>query len=250
MEEKQVSLSVVVPAYNEEHRIERSLERMVEYLESQPYSYELLLVSDGSTDRTNEIAQAAAQKNPNVQYLSYPNNKGKGHAVRYGIMRAQGEFILFSDADLATPIEEVEKLFPYLEQGADIAIGSRPLKESNLVVHQPWYREMLGRAFNLAVQTLAVKGIHDTQCGFKLFRREAARDIFSRCRLNGFSFDFEALFLAQRMGYPIAEVPIKWAHQPGSKVNVLRDGMRMLRDLVWMRFFYGRHTPRRRTRQK
>ena len=228
---------MVVPAYNEQTRIGRSIERMIEYLDSQPYSYELLIISDGSNDRTNEIVEEMANVHPTLQLLSYSPNKGKGYAVRYGILRADGEFILFSDSDLAAPIEEVEKLWSHVLNDADIAIGSRPLKGSNLVVHQPRYRELLGRAFNKAVQLLAVKGIQDTQCGFKLFRGDCAQDIFSRCRLNGFSFDFEALFLAQKMDYKVAEVPIRWAHQPGSKVRVLRDGMRMMRDLVWLRFF-------------
>lgn len=232
-----IRLSVVVPAYNEQARLKRSIERMVEYFDQQDYSYEILVVSDGSVDQTEDIVRAAAKVHPAVQLLSYTPNKGKGHAVRYGILRSTGDYVLFSDADLAAPIQEIEKLWPHVLNEAEIAIGSRPLKESNLVVHQPWYREAAGRTFNLAVRLLACRGIHDTQCGFKLFRRDAARQIFSRCRLNGFSFDFESLFLAQKLGYHIAEVPIEWAHQPGSKVNLVRDGLRMLRDLVWMRFF-------------
>ncbi|MCX7925649.1 MAG: glycosyltransferase family 2 protein [Fimbriimonadales bacterium] len=236
-------LSVVIPAYNEETRIERTLQRVVEYLNARGDSYEILVVSDGSTDATEAIVQRFAQAHPQVQLLAYQPNQGKGYAVRYGILRARGEWILFSDADLATPIEELEKLEPYLKQGYPVAIGSRPLRESQLVVRQPFYREMAGRAFNKAVQLLAVRGIHDTQCGFKLFTREAAQEIFSRCRLNGFSFDFEALYYAQRLGYPIAEVPIRWMHQEGSKVRLLRDGLRMLRDLVWLRLNAWRGVP-------
>lgn len=233
---KNLHLSVVIPAYNEQDRIESTLERVAEYLNAQGYSYEVLVVSDGSSDKTETIAAHFASRHPQFQLLSYRPNRGKGHAVRYGMMRAQGEYLLFSDADLAAPIEELEKLFPFVESEYEIAIGSRPLKESNLVVRQPFYREWLGRAFNKAVQLLAVKGIHDTQCGFKLFKRDAAHQIFGLCQLNGFSFDFEVLYLARRLGYKIAEVPIKWMHQPGSKVRLLRDGPRMLRDLVWLRF--------------
>ncbi|GIV11362.1 MAG: glycosyl transferase [Fimbriimonadales bacterium] len=236
-------LSVVIPAYNEETRIERTMQRVVEYLNTRGGTYEVLVVSDGSTDATEFIVQGFAQAHPQVQLLAYQPNRGKGYAVRYGILRARGERVLFSDADLATPIEELEKLEPYLDKGYPIAIGSRPLRESQLVVRQPLYREMAGRAFNKAVQLLAVRGIHDTQCGFKLFTREAAQDIFSRCRLNGFSFDFESLFYARRLGYDIAEVPIRWMHQEGSKVRLLRDGLRMLRDLVWLRLNAWRGTP-------
>ncbi|MCS6918922.1 MAG: glycosyltransferase family 2 protein [Fimbriimonadales bacterium] len=235
MAENAPRLSVVIPAYNEQTRIERTLQRIVEYLNARGETYEILVVSDGSTDATETLVQRFAQTHPQVQLLAYQPNRGKGYAVRYGILRARGERVLFSDADLATPIEELEKLEPYLDNGYPIAIGSRPLRESQLVVRQPFYREWAGRAFNKAVQLLAVRGIHDTQCGFKLFTREAAQAIFSRCRLNGFSFDFEALFYAQRLGYRIAEVPIRWMHQEGSKVRLLRDGLRMLRDLVWLR---------------
>jgi len=236
-------LSVVIPAYNEQDRIERTLTRVVEYLDGRGEPYEILVVSDGSTDATEGIVQRFAQTHPQVKLFAYQPNRGKGYAVRYGILRAQGERILFSDADLATPIEELEKLEPYLERGYPVAIGSRPLRESQLVVRQPFYREMAGRAFNKVVQVLAVRGIHDTQCGFKLFTRDAAHAIFSRCRLNGFSFDFEALFYAQRLGYEIAEVPIRWMHQEGSKVRLLRDGLRMLRDLVWLRLSAWRSAP-------
>ncbi len=236
MAEGNLRLSVVIPAYNEETRIQRTLERTVEYLDTSPWKpYEILVVSDGSTDQTESIVKAFAQTHPQVKLLAYQPNRGKGYAVRYGILRAQGEWVLFSDADLATPIEELEKLAPYLEGGYAVAIGSRPLRDSQLVVRQPFYREMAGRAFNKVVQLLAVRGIHDTQCGFKLFTRESAQAIFSLCRLDGFSFDFEALYYARRLGYSIAEVPIRWMHQEGSKVRMLRDGLRMLRDLVWLR---------------
>ncbi|OYT69710.1 MAG: glycosyl transferase [Armatimonadetes bacterium JP3_11] len=236
-------LSVVIPAYNEQDRIERTLTRVVEYLDERGEPYEILVVSDGSTDATEAIVHRFAQTHPQVKLVAYQPNRGKGYAVRYGILRARGERILFSDADLATPIEELEKLEPYLDRGYPIAIGSRPLRESQLVVRQPLYREMAGRAFNKVVQLLAVRGIHDTQCGFKLFTREAAQAVFSRCRLNGFSFDFEALFYAQRLGYPIAEVPIRWMHQEGSKVRLLRDGLRMVRDLIWLRLSAWRLAP-------
>jgi dolichyl-phosphate beta-glucosyltransferase len=237
MSQTPVKLSVVVPSYNEEERIERSIKAMLEYFDAQNYSYEMLVVSDGSSDKTNEIVTEMAKAHPQLKLLGYSPNRGKGYAVRYGMLKAEGEYVLFCDADLATPIEEIEKLWGFVEGEYEVAIGSRPLKESNLLVHQPWYREFLGRSFNMAVQLLAVRGIKDTQCGFKLFKRSASYEIFRLCRLNGFSFDIEVLFIARNLKYKIAEVPIRWAHQEGSKVKVFRDGMRMLRDILWLRVF-------------
>jgi dolichyl-phosphate beta-glucosyltransferase len=228
-------LAVIIPAFNEEQRLGRTLERISEYLDGQSYTWSVTVVSDGSTDSTEAIAQTWAQKDPRFHLMPCRPNRGKGAVVRDGMLNADAELILFSDADLAAPIEEVEKLLPAIESGADIAIGSRPLKESRLEVRQPLYREMLGRIFNKCVQMLAIRGIQDTQCGFKLFKRDVARDVFSRCKLDGFSFDFEALMIANDLDYRIAEIPIRWAHQEGSKVVLIRDGPRMLRDLVKLR---------------
>jgi len=228
-------LAVVVPAYNEEARILPTIRRMQEYFATQPYSWSVLIVSDGSTDRTEEMVREAASQDPRIHLLAYHPNRGKGYAVRRGMLEADGEWLLFSDADLAAPIEEVAKLLDAVAGGVPIAIGSRPLRESRLEVRQPWYREFMGRAFNKAVQLLAVRGIADTQCGFKLFRRDVARDVFRRVKLDGFGFDFEALMIARDLGYSIAEVPIRWSHQEGSKVRLLRDGLGMLGDLVRLR---------------
>lgn len=228
-------LAVVVPAYNEEHRIEKTLIRLREYLSAQKYTWSVLVVSDGSNDQTNAIVREFCSENPEFQLHDYSPNRGKGYAVRTGMLMADARMVLFSDADLAAPIEEIEKLLPMIEQGYDVAIGSRPLKESQLEIRQPWYREMLGRTFNTAVQILAIRGIQDTQCGFKLFRKPVSDDVFSRCKLERFSFDFEALLIARDLGYKIAEVPIVWRHQEGSKVSLLRDGTRMMVDLVKLR---------------
>jgi len=230
-------LAVVVPAYNEEARIVPTLGRVREYLESRPETWTVAVVSDGSTDATESLVSEFAEKDARFELIAYSPNRGKGCAVRTGMLAAEADLILFSDADLAAPIEELEKLLPHVRDGADVAIGSRPLKESNLEIRQPWYREMLGRGFNLAVQVLATRGIKDTQCGFKLFKRDVAKDVFSRCKLDGFSFDFEALMIARDLGYRIAEVPIRWSHQEGSKVVLMRDGPRMLRDLVKLRIW-------------
>jgi len=226
-------LSVVVPAFNEEKRLGPSLKRMLAYFDSQPYSYEILVVSDGSTDGTEELVRRMSACRPQVQLLAYTPNRGKGHAVRYGMLGAKGERLLFTDADLATPIEEVEKLHSKLDAGYDIAIGSRDVLGSELVKRQSWLRETAGKTFNRLVRLLTVPGIHDTQCGFKLFSRSAAHTIFSRCRIDHFAFDVEVLYLAIRVfEFQVAEVPVRWAHQEGSKVHLLRDGLRMVR-AVW-----------------
>ena len=228
-------LSVVVPAYNEEDRIQRTLERLFEYYEAQDYDYDVVVVSDGSTDRTNAIVSSFASTHPKFSLLESQPNHGKGFVVRTGMLQATGDYVLFCDADLATPQEETEKLLPRNLAGCDITIGSRPLRESSLEIRQPWFREMLGRTFNGVVQLLAIKGIADTQCGFKIFTQKAAKDIFSRCKLDGFGFDLEALMIAKDLGYKIEEIPIRWMHQEGSKVRVLRDGTRMVLDLVKLR---------------
>ncbi len=226
---------MVVPAYNEEDRLLPTLERLFEYYEAQTYPYDVTVVSDGSTDRTGAIVTEFAKSHPTFKLLEYQPNRGKGYAVRTGILVAKGDLVLFSDADMATPQEETEKLLARIKDGADIAIGSRPLKESKLEKHQPMLREMMGRASNQLIQVLAVRGIHDTQCGFKMFTRKAAQDIFARCKLNGFSFDFEALMIARDLGYRIDEVAIRWFHQEGSKVVFWRDYPRALKDLVGLR---------------
>ena len=228
-------LAVIVPAYDEEDRIGPTLERLNEYLSTQTYSWKVVVISDGSKDRTAAIVSEFALAHPGFQLIDSQPNHGKGFVVRKGMTEVEADWLLFSDADLAAPIEELEKLFPAVEKGGPIAIGSRPLKESNLEIRQPWYREMAGRAFNLMVQLMAVRGIKDTQCGFKLYRQDVSRDVFSRCKLDGFGFDFESLMIARDLGYEIAEVPIRWSHQEGSKVNMLRDGIRMLGELVKLR---------------
>ncbi len=228
-------LSIVVPAYDEESRIGASIARMVDYFDSQKYSYEILVVDDGSCDRTLEVVAEKAAGHQNVRSLHYEGNRGKGYAVRFGMLKAAGDFILFSDADLATPIEEIEKLFEQIRTGAEVAIGSRDVPGSRLVKRQSMFRELGGKLFNRCVQRVGVPGIHDTQCGFKLFTRAAAEKIFSRCQIDNFSFDVEVLYLARLLGYRIAEVPVVWEHQEGSKVKVWRDAPRMIKTLFKIR---------------
>jgi dolichyl-phosphate beta-glucosyltransferase len=244
-----IALSVVIPAYNEAARLERTLEATANFLDDRGDRYEIIVVDDGSRDSTADVAGAWwAQRAPRAGtfcVLDYEGNRGKGYAVRYGVLRARGEHVLFMDADLATPIEEITKLEASLGQTQDgaavqFAIGSRDVRSSKLLVRQPLYREAAGRLFNKIVQMLATPGIHDTQCGFKLLTRAAAQEIFKRCTLDGFSFDVEAIYIARRLGYSIAEVPVCWAHQEGAaafatKGAYLRHGLRMIRDLIRIR---------------
>ena len=228
-------LAIIIPAYNEQERLGPTLARIAEYARTLDFDAEIWVVNDGSADDTAKLVRCVAESEPLVHLLDCEKNQGKGAAVRRGMLEIDAEWLLMSDADLATPIEELDKLWPHVSEATPIAIGSRPLKESELEVRQPWYREMMGRCFNLAVRTLGIKGIADTQCGFKLYRQDVARDIFSRSTIDGFGFDFEVLMIARDLGYNIAEVPIRWQHKEGSKVNLLRDGVRMLRELMLLR---------------
>jgi dolichyl-phosphate beta-glucosyltransferase len=239
-------LSVIIPAYNEEQRLKSSLERVVGYLDQQPFSSEVLVVDDGSSDETTAIARGYAGEHAIVRILRYTPNRGKGHAVRVGMSEADGQLMLLCDADLSTPIEDVEKLLPWLEDGYEVVIGSRALPDSDLRVHQPWLRERLGRTFNLLVRILGVRGFADTQCGFKLFTRRAARDIFPRLFTDRWAFDVEALLVARKMGYCIREAPVTWVNAPGTKVNVVRDACSTLRDLLRIRAAWLLRRPQRR----
>jgi dolichyl-phosphate beta-glucosyltransferase len=239
-------LSVIISAYNEAIRLRSSLERVVAYLDQRPYSSEVLVVDDGSTDDTATIARNYAGEHATVRILRYTVNHGKGHAVKIGMQEAHGQLMLYCDADLSTPIEEVEKLIPFVDDGFDVVIGSRALPESELRVHQPWLRERLGRAFNLVVRVLGVRDFADTQCGFKLFTRRAARDIFSQLKTERWAFDVEALLIAQKLKYKIREVPVVWVNAPGTKVNVVRDAAGTLGDLIGIRVASLVQPPRRR----
>ena len=225
-------LSIVIPAYNEEGRLGPTLERVKEYLAGQSYRTEIIVVDNNSRDATVEVAEQAG-----AAVLREPR-QGKGAAVRTGMLAASGQYVLFSDADLSTPIEEVEKLMSALRSGHDIAIGSRALPDSNLTVRQPWYRELVGRAGNLLVRLMAVHGIADTQCGFKLFPRHIAQRLFSAQRMTGIAFDMEILFLAQRLGMKIAEVPVTWIDDPDSRISRVRDSADAVKDLVRIRIIW------------
>ncbi|HEY0704582.1 MAG TPA: dolichyl-phosphate beta-glucosyltransferase [Candidatus Acidoferrales bacterium] len=234
-------LSVIIPAYNEEARLPRGLARIVEYFSNlrAPFSIdrvEILVVDDGSTDATPRIAEEFARSNSSVRLVSNGENRGKGYSVRHGMLEARGRLALFTDADLSSPIEEIEKLLIAMEIGNEVAIGSRALDRSLISSRQSWMREQAGIIFNGFVRLFTGLPFHDTQCGFKIFVREPSRVVFEQQRIEGFGFDPEILFLAQRHRLRIAEIPVRWAHDPGTKVHVLRDSLKMFGDLVYIRW--------------
>ena len=228
--------SIVVPAYNEGERISPSLERMLSHIERSNWSAEIIVVNDGSRDNTAAIVNQFARCSPSVRLLENPGNRGKGYTVRNGMMNASGQVLLFTDADLSSPIEEAAKLFAPIERGeADIAIGSRYLDRELQIRKQPLYRRMLGRAFNLALRAILGLTYVDTQCGFKAFNRKAAMTVFPAMKIEGWGFDPEILFLAKRYGLRVAEVPVSWAHDHRSKINPALDGARMFSELMRVR---------------
>ncbi|MGB9876963.1 MAG: dolichyl-phosphate beta-glucosyltransferase [bacterium] len=226
-----MDFSIVIPAYNEAKRLGKSLDIIMDFMKKWCPSFEVIVVDDGSKDSTSSIVEEKMLNHKELKLVKLPQNRGKGYAVKTGIMKAKGRYILFSDADLSTPIEELPNLFFWVEKGYDIAIASRACPGAKLEVHQPMHREFMGRVFNLLVRLILLPGVYDTQCGFKLFRREVAREIFQRQRFEGFSFDFEILYIAKKLGYKIKEVPVRWRHSPGSKVKVLRNGISSLVDV-------------------
>ena len=227
--------SLIIPAYNEQGRIVSTLRTVDAYMSAQGGSYEIIVVDDGSTDGTLDIVKDLAAETGSIRVVSYEKNSGKGYAVRQGVFAARGDYIAFSDADLSAPIDELPKLFDAIKNGFDVAIGSRAVNRSLLGVHQPWYRELGGRGLNLIIQALAVPGIKDTQCGFKLFRGDVAREIFSKCFLDGWGFDVETLYLARRLGHTVAEIPVRWSHAAGSKIHPFSAGVRVIEDLIRLR---------------
>jgi len=231
-----LELSIIIPAYNESGRIGATLEKVSDYIQGRDFPTEILVCDDGSRDHTRKVVEEFAGKATlPIKLLGDDINRGKGHAVRIGMLQARGRQVLFTDADLSTPIEEVEHLQAAIQAGADLAFGSRALRDSRILVHQRTHRELSGKAFNLLVQALLLPGIHDTQCGFKLFTREAAQEIFSRAKIDGFSFDVEILHLARKLGLKLKEVPVIWVNSPDSRLNFLSDPARMFADLVRIR---------------
>lgn len=226
---KDFTVSFIIPVYNEEIRIGNTLSKVLDYFSGADYSTEVVVVDDGSTDRTSVIVRSFGDS---VKLLSYGKNLGKGAAVRYGMLLARGNYRVFSDADLSTPIYEINKILEKLTNGADVCIGSRALDPSMIREHQPFYREFMGKTFNKFVQLLIMKGIEDTQCGFKGFTAESAEFLFSRSRIDGFSFDVEILYLAQKAKMKIEQVPVEWYNDRRTKVHPFRDSLNMFYELL------------------
>jgi dolichyl-phosphate beta-glucosyltransferase len=227
--------SVVIPAYNESARIGATLEKVLKYLKEQDWTAEVIVVNDGSKDDTAEIVRRYASMDRRLRLLENPGNRGKGYSVRTGMLRAVGDLLLFSDADLSSPIEEASKLFEAIGKGADIAIGSRWLRSELQTQPQSRPRQLLGRAFNLVPRLVLGLNYKDTQCGFKAFTRGAAQLVFPKQRIEGWGFDPELLFLAKNNGLKVAEVPVTWAHSQGTRIRPLRDGTAMVTEMFKIR---------------
>jgi glycosyltransferase involved in cell wall biosynthesis len=230
-------ISIIIPAYNEGARIGATLDKILAYLAQRGWGdAEIIVVNDGSYDNTVEIVRECAAKNPGVRLLENPGNRGKGYSVRSGMLHAEGETLLFSDADLSSPIEEASKLFAAIAAGSDIAIGSRWLQSELQTQKQPLYRQLLGRVFNLLLRIILGLKFKDTQCGFKAFTRRSAQVIFPRQQIERWGFDPELLFLARKFGFRVTEVPVAWAHREGTRINPLRDGIRMFGEILKIRW--------------
>jgi len=238
--------SVVIPAYNEARRLPRYLYEVLTYFDGRDESYEALVVDDGSSDDTAARVREMAAEHGGIGLLSLPANRGKGAAVAAGMRRARGALRLMTDADGATPIVEIKRLEAAVQGGADLAVGSRALADPSVVVRARTHRRLSGRVFTALTRALGVRQVVDTQCGFKLFRGPVADDLFGALRTDGFGFDVELVLRAERAGYRIVEVPVNWADQPGSKVGVLKDGPRMIAQIVAARLRLAREGRGRR----
>jgi dolichyl-phosphate beta-glucosyltransferase len=228
-------ISIVIPAYNESGRILPTLVRIDEYCKTHFERYEIIVVNDGSSDDTAAVMSEAGRKIPAVRYAAYEENRGKGYAIRSGVAMSKGDLILISDADLSTPVEEVEKLLVFHDAGYDIIIGSRAVEGSRIEVKQPFWRIFMGKVFNRIVKFLIMEDFKDTQCGFKLFSGTRARTLFSTAMIDRFAYDVEILYLGRKAGYKIKEVPIRWINSPDSRVNPFKDALQMLKDIIRMR---------------
>jgi dolichyl-phosphate beta-glucosyltransferase len=231
-------MSVIVPAFNEKERLTDTLPKLWHSVQRHFSSFEIIVVDDGSSDGTENLVKEFSASHPGIRVIRYEKNMGKGHAVRTGVLAAKGEYIMFCDADLSTPFPEIDKLMKAMDEGCDVAIGSRARRESKIIKKQAIYRVLMGKTFNKFVQVLALPGIIDTQCGFKCFRGPVAREIFECCRIDGFSFDVELLFLGRKMGMRIKEVGVLWENNVLSKVHPVFHSLQMLRDLFVIRWYW------------
>ncbi|GFE58399.1 glycosyl transferase [Geobacter sp. AOG1] len=235
-----IELSIVIAAFNEEVRLPMTLRKIHGYVTSRKLTSEIIVVDDGSSDGTAGLTEALSGDIPELRLISYPQNRGKGHALRTGVLASRGGLVLLTDADLSTPIEELERLRPFIDNGScHVAIGSRALAMSRITKRQPWWRQGMGKIFNRFVKALVINDYSDTQCGFKLFTGETARSLFSKAHIDRFAYDVEILALAKKNGYRVAEVPIEWINAPGSKVHPVEDSLQMLKDLCRIRLTIG-----------
>ena len=228
-------LSIVIPAYNESARIEATLARVLECVDTRHWDAEILVVDDGSTDNTVDIVHQWMARHRQLHLVKNPGNRGKGYSVRNGLLQSAGEIVMFTDADLSAPIEEAVRLIEALDAGADVAIGSRWLDKQKQTVHQPLYRRFFGRCFNGVTRKVMGLPFKDTQCGFKAFRRNAAQTIFRLQTIERWGFDPEILFIARKLKYTIVEVPVTWGHDERSRISYLKDGMKMLEEMAEIR---------------
>ena len=228
-------LSVVIPMYNEAHRLRHSLPRLEAYFRQRPYTVEFVVVDDGSSDNTVEMARAVLGSGEDVHIIESKPNRGKGHAVKVGMLAARGQIALFTDADLSTPPDEIEKFWEWFDRGYDVVIGSRKMKGAHIERHQPLWRENMGKVFTWLTNRIATRGISDITCGFKAFKHDTAQELFSRSIIADWSFDAEVLFIAQQHGKRIKEVPVHWHDERGTKVRILRDATRAMLGLLKIR---------------
>ena len=237
-----IPFTLVVPAYNEERRLPTSIRDIRSFFGNYKGAFEVLVMVEKSKDRTVELGRAAAEGESRIEIVDNEVQRGKGYAVRCGMLRAKGDIVFFMDADLSTPLSEVLKFLQHFNENPDtgVAIGSRAHSDSQILKKQSWFRRNLGRTFNKFVMIFGVKGVKDTQCGFKAFRRKAAQEIFKRQTINGFAFDVEVLLLARRLGFHIEVLPVKWVNSPDSKVRILIDPLKMLWDLIRIRLIVRR----------
>ncbi len=229
-------LSIVIPAYNESARIEGTLERVMACVQTQAWDAEVLVVDDGSKDETAAIVERWMERFPRLHLIKNPGNRGKGYSVRNGLLQAAGDVVMFTDADLSSPMEEGNRLLAALDDGADVAIGSRWMDRQKQTIQQPLYRQFFGRCFNAITRGVMGLPFKDTQCGFKAFKRPAAQVIFRLQRIERWGFDPEILFIARKLKYTIAEVPVTWGHDERSRMSYLKDGMKMLEEMAVIRY--------------
>lgn len=232
--------SIIIPAYNEADRLRASLPQLLAYISTQHWQAEVIVVNDGSRDETASVVRAFSRANPVVRLIENPGNRGKGFSVRNGMLQGRGDILLFSDADFSSPVEEMPKIIDAILAGADVAIGSRWLRPELQSERQPLKRQVFGRIFNLLLRTILGLKYKDTQCGFKAFSQRAAQLLFAAQQVERWGFDPELLFLASRFGLRVREVPVRWAHDEGSRIHPLRDGSRMFLDMLSIRWGYAR----------